>query len=420
MVRNRSASSCVIYAVIVLVALVVGSQVFVHAQDDPVVAKIIQLGTTDNQVMTWNDYASNRFGGRETGTNAYNDATQWAVWQFKQFGIDAEIEEVGEVPVGFNRGPWFGKMLKPADKALHFATPSFTAGTKGIQKGGVVILKADPFSIASRGAAATPENLEKKKAAVQAGIAEINANKAAFKGKWVLIGGPSTDNRGFARAGRRGSSEYLDSQVIPTLTKALVDAGALGTIQSAAPTTTSPSATMAGQSKPPISILDGYVASWDKLPILPDIKLLNTQFDEIKAIAEKSQPVELEFDIRNWFKMGPVKYHNVVATIRGTQYPDEYIVIGGHFDCFSGATGGIDDGSGFAPGMEALRLIKAAGGKPKRSIIVILFAAEEQGLIGSQGWLKKHPGIADKVVMMVNRDSTPMAITAPLANVNPR
>jgi hypothetical protein len=49
--------------------------------------------------------------------------------------------------------------------------------------------------------------------------------------------------------------------------------------------------------------------------------------------------VELAFDIRNWFKMGPVKYHSVVASLRGTEFPDEYVVVGGHFDCFSGATG---------------------------------------------------------------------------------
>jgi carboxypeptidase Q len=398
-------SSWVVFA-LVAAAMLAGVQAYVSAQqDDPVVAKIIQLGKTDNQVMAWNDFASNRFGGRETGTNAYTDATQWAVWQFKQFGIDAELDEAGEVPVGFNRGPWFGKMLKPAEKALRFATPSFTAGTKGVQKGGVVILKADPFSIPGRNT--TPENVAKKKAAVEQAIAEVSANKGAFKGKWVLIAGAST---GFARDGRRGTQEYADAQLIPTLTKALVDAGALGTVQSAAPTTTSPSSTMAGQSGPPIQSLDGYVSSWDKLPVLPDIKLLNTQYDEIKALAQKNEAVELEFDIRNWFKMGPVKYHNVVATIRGTTYPDEYVVLGGHFDCFSGATGGIDDGSGFAPNMEAIRLIKAAGARPKRSVIMILFAAEEQGLVGSQAWLKKHPEIAPKVVMMINRDSTPMAI----------
>ena len=158
-------------------------------------------------------------------------------------------------------------------------------------------------------------------------------------------------------------------------------------------------------------MLDGYAASWDTLPVLPDIKLLNTQYNEIKALVEKKEPVVLEFDIRNWFKMGPIKYHNVVATLRGTTYPDEYVVIGGHFDAFSGGTGGVDDGSGFAPGMEAIRLIAAAGAKPKRSIVFIAFAAEEQGLVGSQAWLKKHPELHGKIVMMINRDGSPSAIT---------
>jgi carboxypeptidase Q len=414
---NKRTSARVALALLLFVAAAASARLVAQAPDDPVVAKIIELGKTDNQVMTWNDYASNRFGGRETGTNAYTDATQWAVWQFKQFGIDAELDEAGEVPVGFNRGPWFGRMLKPAEKALRFGTPSFTAGTRGIQHGGVVILKADPFSIPARAQGGRPvpkETVEKKRAAVDQALKEINANRAAFKDKWVLIAGASN---GFARDGRRntklpdGSPEYLDAELMPPLTRALADAGALGTIQSAAPTATKPSATMAGQSQLPIQILDGYAASWDQLPVLPDIKLLKEQYDEIKSLVEKNQPVDLEFDIRNWFRMGPVKYHNVVATIRGSQYPDEYVVLGGHFDCFSGATGGIDDGNGFAPSMEAVRLIKAAGGRPKRSIMMILFAAEEQGLVGSQAWLKRHPGIAPKVVMMINRDSSPMALT---------
>ena len=435
--RRASSLSLLTIPALTLALAVLALQAYTGAQqDDPVVAKIIQLGKTDNQVMTWNDYASNRFGGRETGTNAYTDATQWAAWQFKQWGFEVELDEAGELPVGFNRGPWFGRMTKPSEKPLRFGTPSFTAGTKGIQRGGVVVLKADPFSIPGRAQGGVPvpkENVEKKRAAVQAAIAEINANKAAFKGKWVLIPGAST---GFARDGRRGtklpdgSPEYLDAEMLPLVSKALVDAGALGTIQSSRPPAP------AQDHQPPLSILDGHVSSWDKLPVLPDIKLLDTQYDEIKAMVEKNQPVELEFDIRNWFKMGPVKYHNVVATLRGSTYPDEYIVIGGHFDAFSAATGGVDDGSGFAPGMEAIRLIKAAGGRPKRSIVMILFAAEESGLVGSQAWLKKRPGIESKVVMMINRDGSPSAISganvpadwyadfekisAPLASLNPK
>lgn len=377
---------------VVLAATVVSFQKPARTQDDPVVKNIIELGTNDNQVMLWNDFASNRFGGRETGSNAYNDATAWAVWQFKQWGLDAELDEAGEVPVGFNRGPWFGKMIKPNEKALFFGTPSYTAGTKGVQRGPVVILKSDPFSIPGRNA--TPENVEKKRAAVEAAIAEVNANKSAFKGAWVLIPGEST---GFARDGRRGTPEYADAKLIPPLTASLVDAGTLGTIQLS--------------KTEPFRILDGYVESWDKLPVLPDIKLAENQYNEIKDLVEKGERVELEFDIRNWFKMGPVKYYNVVATLPGTTWPDECIVIGGHFDCFSGATGAVDDGSGFAPGMEAIRLIKAAGGQPKRSMIVILFAAEEIGLVGSQAWLKKRPEMHPKIMMMINRDGSPSAIT---------
>lgn len=414
--RHRALLAAVISAVL-LAAPISSAQAPARPAPDPVVAKIIELGTADNRVMLWNDYASNRFGGRESGTNAYNDATAWAVWQFRQWGLEAELDPAGEVPVGFNRGPWFGRMVKPSEKALYFGTPSFTAGTKGLERGPVVILKSDPFSIPGRNA--TPENVEKKRAAAEAAIAEVRANPAAFKGAWVLIPGQST---GFARDGRRGTPEYADAQLIPPLTAALVEAGARGTIQTS--------------KTDPFPMLDGFVASWDKLPVLPDIKLAEGQYKEIKGLVEKGEPVELEFDIRNWFKMGPVPYHSVVATLRGSEFPDESVVLGGHFDCFSAATGGVDDGSGFAPAMEAIRLLQAAGAKPKRSVVVVLFAAEEIGLVGSQAFLKNRPGLAPKIVMMVNRDGSPSAITgaavpetwyddfrkiaAPLATLNPK
>ena len=253
--RTRSASSFARYAIIALAALVVGFQVFVHAQDDPVVAKIIQLGKTDNQVMTWNDYASNRFGGRETGTNAYTDATQWAVWQFKQFGIDAQLEEVGEVPVGFNRGPWFGKMLKPTEQgaavrhAVVHGRHQGRAARRRRHPQGRPVLDPGPQHDAR-------EQSRRSGRPSQAAIAEVNANKAAFKGKWVLIAGDQQRVRarrppGNARL-RRGAADAAAHQ-------GAVDAGALGTIQSAKPTTTTPSPTMAGQSGLPINILDGYV-----------------------------------------------------------------------------------------------------------------------------------------------------------------
>ena len=386
------------------------------AQVDPVVQKIIEIGTTDNQAMTWADYATNRFGGRLTGSDAYENATAWAVWQFGQWGIEAELDEVGEVPVGFNRGPWFGKMVSPMDRALYFGTPSFTAGTKGVQKGRVVILHTDPFSIPSRNP--SPEDVELKRRTVVEALAEVEADPSLFDGAWVLISG---ENTGFARDGRRSTPEYSDSHLMPPLTQALVDVGALGTIQRAGL---------------PLRILDGHVDRWEDLPELPDIKLLDSQYDEIRSLVEAGEEVELEFDIRNWFKMGPVKYHNVVAVIPGTTHPEEFVILGGHFDSFDGGTGGVDDGSGFSPGMEAMRQIALAGAAPKRSIGMVLFAAEENGLVGSQDWLADNPQIHDKIVTMINRDGSPSTITGamvppawqedleritePLVDLNPR
>ncbi|MCK7462120.1 MAG: hypothetical protein MZU84_08680 [Sphingobacterium sp.] len=167
---------------ILLAAAAANAQAPARPAVDPVVQKIIELGTSDNRVMTWNDYASNRFGGRESGTNAYNDATAWAVWQFREWGLEAELDEAGEVPVGFNRGPWFGKMLKPVEKALYFGTPSFTAGTKGTRAGTGRHPEVRPV-LDPR--AATPLRRTSKRSAPpsEAAIAEVRANAGRVQGR---------------------------------------------------------------------------------------------------------------------------------------------------------------------------------------------------------------------------------------------
>ena len=59
----------------------------------------------------------------------------------------------------------------------------------------------------------------------------------------------------------------------------------------------------------------------------------------------------LEFDIRNHFRLGPVKYYNVIGSIKGSKHPGEYVMLSGHLDSFDVGTGGVDDGSGVTPVM---------------------------------------------------------------------
>ena len=235
---RRFALTLIVFAAVL--SAVSAAQVKPPSADDAVLKKMIDLGLKDNQVMTWLDIVSNRFGGRFTGTDAYANAAAWALWQFKQWGVQAELDEVGEVPVGFNRGPWFGKMIKPVEKALYFGTPTMTAGTKGVQRGPVVVAPAKEE--------------------------EVEAIKDKIKGAWVLIPGESNG------IGPRRAPGSPDVAADP---QKLCEAGCLGTIQ---------------MSKEPIKMLDGQILKWEDLPVLPDIKLTESQYNEIKGLVEKGEP----------------------------------------------------------------------------------------------------------------------------------
>ena len=158
--------------------------------------------------------------------------------------------------------------------------------------------------------------------------------------------------------------------------------------------------------------------TFETLPTCPDIKLDEKQFNIILQKVKEREYFQLEFDIRNHFKPGPVKYHNVIGIIRGTEFPDEYVMTGGHLDAFDVATGGVDDGSGVTPNMEAARLIMQAGGKPKRSIVFCLWAGEEFGLWGSKYWVNTNMDKLAKVSNYINRDggpTVPTSVTVPEA-----
>lgn len=331
----------------------------VYAQD-ATAKKIVEIGTQDPQAMTWLDVLTNRFGGRMAGSDNFTHAARWTRDQMRAWGIPAELEEAAQQPLGFNRGPWFGKMITPSEKSLRFGTPSYTAGTKGVQRGLAVLGPANE--------------------------AEAQARMAEFKGAWVLIPGES---RGMGRDGRK---EYKPDAV----SLKLMEAGALGTIQAG---------------KEPLALLDAKPTSWDALPTMPDIKMTADQYNEIQALLKKGEKVELEFDIRNWFYPGPVPYHNVVAKITGTEKPDEYVVIGAHLDSFDSATGAVDDGSGVSPTIEAMRLLAKAGAKPKRSIVMLASAGEELGIVGAAAYTERHAKEMDKIVMMLNRDGAPGAVS---------
>lgn len=102
---------------------------WITAQQAKIVDRIIELGRSENMTMHHLDVISNRFGGRLVGSDAYENTALWCASEFRKWGMDVIMDEAGTVPVGFNRGPWFGRMLSDDGMILRFATPSYTSGT---------------------------------------------------------------------------------------------------------------------------------------------------------------------------------------------------------------------------------------------------------------------------------------------------
>lgn len=332
------------------------------AQKDKVVEKIVELGQTDNRTMEYDDFLSNVIGGRIVGSHNLEDAEKWVAELFKSWGLEVMVQEVGEIGVGFSRGPWFGRMLSEDGMTLHFATPSYSAGTKGPQRGHVVM---EPKS-------------EK----------ELARMKGVLKGAWVL----TDDNTGGSAINLADTAHFYNE---------MIEAGALGFIQSA---------------KVPIQALSNrkhcHEFTMETLPKACDIRLDERQFAVIKKKVECKDVFQLEFDIRNHFFKGPVKYNNVIGIMRGSKYPDQYVLTGGHLDSYDAGTGSVDDANGVSVTLETARLLAAAGAKPKRTILFCVWTAEESGLLGSKYFVQNNTVPLDKISNYFNRDGGPTVATS--------
>ncbi len=363
----------------------------------PDVQSIIDAGKKESKVQEHLDVITNQIGPRLTGSEGLQAAGEWARDYFKELGLESRMEKWGEFPVGFERGPSYGRVLEPSPMDLTFGTNAWTAGTKGRSAGRAML---------------APKTME-----------EFESVKDQIDGAYIFL--PSFSRRGFSRRGpRRGSTtggskkkaEPKTAEEKAAAKKAADDAKK----KQEAERKRREEMRLAAEERAKVSealakmkpaglirsttderILTGgrYQVDWEKLPTIPSIRLLKSQYDKIKGMLEDGKEVKLEFDIRNHFRKGPIDLYNVIAEIKGTEKPEECVIVGGHLDSWDGATGATDNAAGCATTIEAARILMAAGVKPKRTIRFMLWSGEEQGLLGSRKYVELNK---DDVVKSVS------------------
>jgi hypothetical protein len=132
--------------------------------------------------------------------------------------------------------------------------------------------------------------------------------------------------------------------------------------------------------------------SYDPTRVVPTVVMRNEDYGRIARILADRTPVQLEVAIANRLSPDGRTSYNAVAEIAGTDRSSEVVMLGAHLDSWHAATGATDNAIGCAVMMEAARILRAIGARPRRTIRVALWTGEEQGLLGSQAYVREHFG----------------------------
>lgn len=298
---------------------------------------------------------SDGFGGRLTGSPAYNHAAEWAAAKFRSYGIQNVRLEPFTIPNGWVRGTAHGELLTPLPRALHLESlgwaPSTPAG--GI-KGQAIII--DDVSA---------QNIKTKAAQIQNKIVFLDTAKI-FSDGWV--------------------------KVLPTLEASyqiFKDAGAQAIIF---------------PDRDKNNVLNATDPDWGaKLLVLPGAQVGMEDWQLIRRSLDQG-PVTLQFEIQNTTS-GPVQVNNVVAEIRGSESPEQWILIGAHLDSWDYGTGTQDNGTGTAMVLDVARAIASLGKAPRPSIRFALWGGEEEGILGSYAYTQSHLNEMSKCLAVLNTDN---------------
>ena len=325
----------------------------INSQDETIIKNIFDAGFTKSKAYSWLDYLSNEIGGRLSGSYEAELAVKWSKKELDKLNFD----KVWLQPVMVPR--W---VRGPKEFALIETEPGITFNVPVAALGGSV---------------ATPSVGIKSNVIELQSIAELEIlGKEKIDGKIVFFNRP------------------MDPTFLTTFTaySTAVDQRALGALEASkygAIGVIVRSMTLRNDDYPHTGGL-----TYGALPMsqrIPAAAISTNAADKLSSLL-KIKP-DLKFLLRQQCKQLPdAQSYNVIAEKKGTTYPDEVILVGGHLDSWDIGDGSHDDGAGVVHSMDLINLFNSIDYKPKRTIRVVLFMNEENGLRGSL----KYKEIADK------------------------
>ena len=363
------------------------------------VYRIKEEGLQRSKVMETTSYLSDVYGPRLTGSQNINEAADWTQKTLKDWGLANVHLESFPFGRGWQNQRFVAVALTPRAYPLIGFPRAWTPGTNGPVSGEAVlaIIQTDRDFDTWRGklrgkfvltAPLRPVNARFDPLArrfTDPELADLARQPATGRGRGAAPAAPAAGGVSPQEFARKRAQFFVDEGVAALLEPSTTGDG--GTFFVAA------AANVTRDVKGPA--------------VAPMVTLAVEHYGRIVRTLEKKIPVTLQMDVDNRFLDEDLNAYNIVAELPGTDKSDEVVMLGAHFDSWHSGTGATDNAAGSAVMMEAMRILKTAGLRLRRTVRLGLWSGEEQGIFGSAAYVREH--FADRQTMALLPDHGKLA-----------
>ncbi len=355
---------------------------------EPTLERLWRLGMDSSQVQRLGQVLLDSLGPRLTGTARQKAANDWLVSLYQQWGATGRNERIGTWR-GWRRGHSHIDLVSPRVRTLEGTMLAWSPGTKSKDvTASTVILPR--FADSTEFARWLPQAKGKfvlvsapqptcrptdswVANATPASKARMDSLRADVQREW---GGTNVRGTGYSNALGTGS-----------LGVRLEQGGVAGVITS-----------RPKNAWGTIDVFESYNT------VAPAVALSCEDYGLVFRLTENNQSPRLRLNLDAELP-GEQPIFNTIGTIKGTEKPEEYVLLSAHFDSFDGGSGATDNGTGSLTMLEAFRLLTVVYPKPKRTILVGHWTAEEHGLVGSRAFTEDHPEVVEGLQALFNQDA---------------
>lgn len=331
---------------------------------DTPAGKLLKEVKDHAEVVARVEHLSDLIGPRLTGSRQLRTAQAWAMAEMKKLGAVNVHEEAYPFGLAWTRGVDSAHLLTQNGLRFRVDQVAWTPATRGAVQGEVMLVDA--------------RNLE-----------ELKAFHGQLKGRILLRSNPFDKRPPMPRRGGGDMAAYQAEQA--AMTQFLLDEGALATLQ------------MSGR-RNGLGFASGGPGRDPKRLSLPAAVVPQEPYKMLLRLLGRKEPVRLELTLGGSFSPKPVEVYNVVGEVRGTEKPEEIVIVGAHLDSWDLGTGATDNATGSAICLEVLRALQATGLKPRRTLRVVLWSGEEQGLLGSRAYAEAHKAELEAIQAVLVHD----------------